>query len=238
MAFQKSGQGPRSKMQHLCCFFLLFVALLFVSGFAPKSASQVPNSSVQQEVAACPPVVMPSPAIPEASSETSAYPSVNSEIEELSSLWKEDSEYDAGLPDGEAASVEALEDIAEVPSISEIVLAQYADWRGVRYRAGGSDARGVDCSGLVQAVFKDAFQIDLPRSSVLQSRLGDSVPRNAIQPGDLVYFVDRGRKHVGVAVNEHQFLHSSRRKGVILSEFDGYWSSRLLRVRRVLNEAN
>jgi lipoprotein Spr len=115
-------------------------------------------------------------------------------------------------------------------------MSQYDDWRGVRYRPGGSDYRGVDCSGLVQAIFRDAFEMDLPRTSIEQSKMGESVARGEIQPGDLLYFVDRGRKHVGVAVNENQFVHASRKKGVILSKFDKYWTPRLLRVRRLLDE--
>jgi len=133
-------------------------------------------------------------------------------------------------------SSQPFADIEPVPSISDIVLAQYDDWRGVRYRAGGTDSRGVDCSGLVQAIYRDAFEMDLPRTSVEQSRMGEPVNRGEIQPGDLVYFLDRGRKHVGVAINEQQFVHASRKKGVIVSKFDGYWTSRLLRIRRILDD--
>ncbi|HCU67993.1 MAG TPA: hypothetical protein DGF30_01925 [Desulfomicrobium sp.] len=136
----------------------------------------------------------------------------------------------------EAESNDVLESVEEVPSISDVVLAQYEDWQGVRYRAGGTDYRGVDCSGLVQAIFRDAFEVDLPRSSSDQAKLGESVAKGDIRPGDLLYFIDRGRKHVGVAIDDRQFLHASRRKGVIISKFDGYWSKRLIRVRRILDE--
>jgi cell wall-associated NlpC family hydrolase len=128
----------------------------------------------------------------------------------------------------------SFDEVEPVPSIVDIVLTQYDDWRGVRYRLGGSDYRGVDCSGLVQAIFKEAFQIDLPRSSKEQIKLGDPVPKDEIQPGDLVYFIDRGRSHVGVAVNKKEFVHATRKKGVIISSLDKYWSPRLLRVRRIL----
>jgi lipoprotein Spr len=147
-----------------------------------------------------------------------------------------DADLDATEAEDAGSSDEGLETVEEVPSISDIVLAQYEDWRGVRYRSGGTDYRGVDCSGLVQAIFRDAFEVDLPRSSSEQARLGESVPRGDIRPGDLLYFIDRGRKHVGVAVNDREFVHASRRKGVIISKFEGYWSKRLIRIRRILDE--
>lgn len=139
-----------------------------------------------------------------------------------------DDDYDAG------AAPFSFDEVDPVPSISEIVLDQYEDWRGVRYRSGGSDYRGIDCSGLVQAIFKEAFQVELPRSSVQQIKMGEAVARDEIQPGDLVYFVDRGRSHVGVAVNKKEFVHASRKKGVVMSSLDKYWAPRLLRVRRIL----
>lgn len=129
-----------------------------------------------------------------------------------------------------------LEDAGEVPSIADVVLREYENWEGVCYRTGGCDDRGVDCSGLTQAIFRDAFQIDLPHSSVAQSKMGEAVSKRDIQPGDLVYFIDRGRNHIGVAISEKEFVHSSRRGGVVVSKFDKYWSARLIRVRRILPE--
>ncbi|MDO9583291.1 MAG: NlpC/P60 family protein [Desulfomicrobium sp.] len=156
-----------------------------------------------------------------------------------SSLLTRDNDYftTSALEYGRDGSLtEELNDIEPVPSIKDIVLAQYEDWHGVRYRTGGTDYRGVDCSGLVQAIFRDAFEVELPRTSREQANLGEAVKQSDIQPGDLVYFIDRGRNHVGVAVNEYEFLHASRKKGVILSKFDKYWKPRLKRVRRILDE--
>lgn len=120
-------------------------------------------------------------------------------------------------------------------SVSEILLAQYQVWKGVPHRLGGSDRKGVDCSGLMQAVFRDAFQLNLPRTSLEQSRLGRGVDAGEMRPGDLLYFLDKGSDHVGVLVTGRQFLHASARAGVILSDFDSYWAPRLLRVRRILD---
>lgn len=121
-------------------------------------------------------------------------------------------------------------------SISEALRLQYASWKGVRHRAGGADKRGVDCSGLMQAVFRDAFRVNLPRTSLEQSRMGRKVKKiTEMRPGDLVFFVDRGLDHIGVVMDRRRFLHASTKHGVIVSEFDEYWVPRLKRISRVLN---
>jgi cell wall-associated NlpC family hydrolase len=121
------------------------------------------------------------------------------------------------------------------PPVSDVLRMQYETWKGVRHRLGGVDKRGVDCSGLVQSVFRDAFRVELPRTSAEQSRVGRSVPRGDIRPGDLVYFYDKNGDHIGVVVENRTFLHASATFGVMLSDLDAYWLPRLKRVQRVLS---
>lgn len=119
-------------------------------------------------------------------------------------------------------------------SVSALLRTYYKAWRGVPHRIGGTDKRGVDCSGLVLSVFRDAFRVELPRTSAEQSRVGRSVPLGEVRPGDLVYFSDKGGDHIGLIVENRVFLHSSSTLGVMLSELDGYWLPRLKRIQRVL----
>ena len=120
-------------------------------------------------------------------------------------------------------------------SVSEILLSQFEAWKGVRHRIGGTDRQGVDCSGLVQAIFREAFQVTLPRTSRDQSRMGQRVEVREMRPGDLVYFLDKGGDHIGVLVAQRTFLHASASRGVTLSTLDAYWWPRLKRVQRVLS---
>ena len=237
MGFLQRGQGPLGWLSVPCALLLAVVFVL--SGCAHKGGTQ--GSSITTEASSqpafCPPVANQNP-VPAPNREDD-FTMVFDHEGALSGDASVDMSYEdaAGSEDSlEDSSDESLEEVREVPSISDIVLAQYEDWRGVRYRSGGTDYRGVDCSGLVQAIYRDAFEVDLPRASSDQARLGESVPKGDIRPGDLLYFVDRGRKHVGVAVNDREFVHASRRKGVIISKFEGYWSKRLIRVRRILDE--
>lgn len=129
----------------------------------------------------------------------------------------------ANLSKSEKAIVEAL-DIA------------YKDWKGVPYVLGGSGYNGVDCSSFMQIVFEDYFQIKLPRNTREQMKIGSSVRRNRIQLGDMVFFkTGRDSYHVGVMVNDQQFLHASTSSGVMISGLEeAYWSDRYLTTRRIL----
>lgn len=84
------------------------------------------------------------------------------------------------------------------PATGEQIVALAERHLGVPYRWGGTDpAHGLDCSGLVQVVFRDAG-IELPRVSRDQARVGTPVASLAdARPGDLVAFgspVD----HIGI----------------------------------------
>jgi len=135
----------------------------------------------------------------------------------------------------QSPSLPPSQDAVFEPSVSEILLSQFRAWKGVRHRIGGTDRQGVDCSGLMQAVFRDAFQLDLPRTSREQSLLGQPVDTRHLRPGDLLYFLDKRGDHIGVVVSDRTFMHASTSQGVILSTLDAYWWPRLKRVQRVLS---
>ncbi len=50
------------------------------------------------------------------------------------------------------------------------LMDQYASWKGVRYRLGGSTRKGIDCSAFVQRTFREQFGLELPRP-LLSSRI-------------------------------------------------------------------
>ncbi len=110
-------------------------------------------------------------------------------------------------------------------------------WLGVPYKFGGEDKRGIDCSAFTRAVYRD-LDIELPRNSRRQARVGRKVERTKLQAGDLVFFdmKFRGRiSHVGVYVGEGKFAHASCSKGVTRSNFSGsYYQKRFVKARRIL----
>jgi cell wall-associated NlpC family hydrolase len=108
--------------------------------------------------------------------------------------------------------------------------------RGVAYRNGGSDPNGFDCSGFTQYVFAQ-HGVALPRDTREQSQVGEKIKRKDIQTGDLVFFhtVASGVSHVGIAVNDDEFVHAPSTAGVVRVEHlsSAYWSKRFVAARRV-----
>ncbi|MBS3916506.1 MAG: C40 family peptidase [Sulfuritalea sp.] len=109
---------------------------------------------------------------------------------------------------------------------------------GVGYRRGGeSPETGFDCSGLVRHVFRETLGLILPRTSLDISRVGTTVQRHSLQPGDLVFFntLRRGYSHVGIYLGEHRFVHAPATGGEVRVEDmrQNYWIKRFNGARRI-----
>ena len=99
---------------------------------------------------------------------------------------------------------------------------------GKPYVYGAAGPNAFDCSGLTQYAYA-AAGVALPHSSSGQSRLGAPVAKNALQPGDLVFFYSPV-SHVGMYIGNGQMVHASTAgepvKVVDLDSVPGYNSAR------------
>ncbi len=105
------------------------------------------------------------------------------------------------------------------------------------YLWGGTSTYGIDCSGFVQMVYKKALDINLPRTSIMMSTVGDEVKREDLKFGDLVFFNTMGHRisHVGIYIGESMFAQSSSSGGVKVSSLnEDYYNSRFVTARRVI----
>ena len=111
---------------------------------------------------------------------------------------------------------------------------------GTPYRYGGnSPVGGFDCSGLVQFVFRDSAGIRLPRSTrELVAIDAPAVARDALQPGDLVFFGPSGggASHIGIYVGEGRFVHAPSSGGTVRLDLldNEYWRRAYVGARRLL----
>ena len=118
---------------------------------------------------------------------------------------------------------------------TNVALYNFIDeWYGTRYRLGGRDKNGIDCSAFAQKLYEQVFGTQLLRSSVEQFRSCDKIKdHNDMKEGDLVFFQHTyGRRrhkrtrisHVGVYLANNFFVHASTSQGVTISSLDEpYW---------------
>ena len=109
---------------------------------------------------------------------------------------------------------------------------------GIDYKWGGNTPEeGMDCSGFVRYVFRDALGLNLPRRSEEISAFGDPVERDRLIPGDLVFFntMRRPFSHVGLYIGNQQFIHAPSTGNVIRVESIrvNYWARRYDSARRI-----
>ncbi len=109
---------------------------------------------------------------------------------------------------------------------------------GVPYRRGGNSAEtGFDCSGFVRAMYEQTIGLLLPRRAHEQAAATETIDRNDLQPGDLVFFntMRSAFSHVGIYVGEGKFIHSPKPGAQVRVEDMGgaYWSRRFDGARRV-----
>jgi cell wall-associated NlpC family hydrolase len=115
-------------------------------------------------------------------------------------------------------------------------------YKGVNYKYGGNDKRGIDCSGLIYNSFK-AHDIAMPRNTKDLSVTGDWIDIKKVREGDLVFFATKknSRKinHAGIVTDTQNddvsFIHSSISKGVMISKIsERYWYFAFVQARRYL----
>jgi len=94
------------------------------------------------------------------------------------------------------------------PEAAQIALR----YLGVKYVWGGASPDGFDCSGLVMYVYAQ-LGIALPHFAAAQYALGVAVPRDQLQPGDLVFF--DGLDHVGIYIGGGEMVHAPQTGDVV-----------------------
>lgn len=97
-------------------------------------------------------------------------------------------------------------------AISGASLVAYAKkFLGVPYVWGGTTPKGFDCSGLMQYVYKH-FNINLPRTSQEQAKVGKGVSASQLQLGDLIISDWGGgyASHVGMYIGAGKLIEAPR----------------------------
>ena len=114
----------------------------------------------------------------------------------------------------------------------------YEKWLGTNYCYGGVDKNGVDCSALVQSIYKEAFNIKIPRTTKAQIKIGKRVSKKDLKEGDLLFFKTSYKTlHSAIYLERGEFIHASSKHGVTLSSIHNpYWRAKYYQARRLLYE--
>jgi cell wall-associated NlpC family hydrolase len=99
-------------------------------------------------------------------------------------------------------------------------MAMQASTNNTPYVWGGNSlSTGVDCSGLVQQIYRQ-LGVNVPRTTYEQAKNGRQVSVNEVRPGDLVFYRnDLG--HVGIYIGNGKIVHAANSKlGTITSNLN------------------
>ncbi|MBB3125640.1 cell wall-associated NlpC family hydrolase [Paenibacillus rhizosphaerae] len=103
------------------------------------------------------------------------------------------------------------ESLAEGRNKGQAIVAQAKRFLGLPYLWGGTSAWGYDCSGFAHSMHL-ACGIVIPRDASVQALHGASIPREELQPGDLLFFAHEQGKgrvhHVGIYAGDGHMIHS------------------------------
>lgn len=155
------------------------------------------------------------------------------------------------LPDGRRGFVkrENLMDLNEFleygPPDGYDIVQTAGEFMGTPYLWGGTSAKGFDCSGFTQTVFR-LNRILLPRDANQQVNVGNEVNPGEnyknVKPGDLLFFGEKpGRiTHCAIYIGDERFIHL---EGLVKinslnpedSLFHKYRKDTLQKIKRIIN---
>lgn len=119
--------------------------------------------------------------------------------------------------------------LTNTPKTDSKIVKEAYGWLGTPYGYGKADkGKACDCSGMVMSVYEKVKGVKLPRNSAKQQDFCKSIKKKDVKAGDLCFFAtgkDPDRtSHVGIMIDDTNFIHSSTSKGVVVSDItQPYW---------------
>lgn len=129
--------------------------------------------------------------------------------------------------------------IGKADKTQKKIVEEAYTWLGTPYKyAGEEKGKGADCSGMVMMVYKTATGEKIPRNSAKQAEYCTRIDASDVSTGDLVFFAtgkDPNRvSHVGIVLDDENFIHASSSKGVVVSKFaNTYYQKKFIMYGRV-----
>jgi len=101
------------------------------------------------------------------------------------------------------------------------LIKEMTEWKGTRYKYGGTTKSGTDCSGFVGSVYREVYGKKLHRTSRDMIKDVRKISKKNLETGDLIFFKTSGKKisHVGIYIADNKFIHAAS-KGVVINDLD------------------
>ena len=136
-------------------------------------------------------------------------------------------------------------DMLQIPMdslVNEKLYAAITKWLDTPYQWGGTSPAGVDCSSLVQQLYAEVYQKNIPRTSLQQFYFDTRAQfknQKYLKEGDLIFFrlrfEDEIVSHVGIYLQNGKFLGSNSPHGVEITDLDTpYWQDKYVASARLL----
>ena len=124
-----------------------------------------------------------------------------------------------------------------VPTLGDEIALRAIAQVGTRYRYGGADLEGFDCSGLVYFIHRE-LGMTVPRTAAQQYAASKPVNVQVLSPGDLLFFRTTSAKritHVAIYAGGGRFVHAPQtgRTIELRDLHDDYYGPRLVGAGRL-----
>jgi lipoprotein Spr len=100
---------------------------------------------------------------------------------------------------------------------------ELSQWINTPYRYAGKSKKGIDCSGLVKCIYNDIYNLHLfGGSKNIFNQVAAVQEIEDLKEGDLIFFKIKKNQisHIGIFLKKGYFIHSSLKKGVIISNLN------------------
>ena len=128
------------------------------------------------------------------------------------------------------------------PTKVDRIVSNALEYKGVRYKFGGTTNKGMDCSGVIYVAF-GSENVQLPRISRDMAKRGKKITLTKVKKGDLLFFrTNKSRRsinHVGLVVSHKKgqisFVHATTSRGVMVSVLsEKYWKNAFVKATTIL----
>jgi cell wall-associated NlpC family hydrolase len=157
-------------------------------------------------------------------------PLTDGEVESILGISSKTYTYDKKLSDKDRKNFADKLDVKVEDITNENLYIFIKSWEETTYLYGGVDKSGVDCSALMQHLYKHVYNTKLPRTAAEMAfykkiKLHDS--QDELREGDLVFFRNNDEKlfsHVGIYLKNDYFFNASSAEGCTISSLKKpYW---------------